>query len=73
MVQFLTAARKRVTSQVWNGCGRVRRRVRVTSPPLIEYEALVECAGIGASKRLVWIWWVIDYCNEFWYRRTIWN
>ncbi|KAJ0615510.1 putative protein kinase RLK-Pelle-CR4L family [Helianthus anomalus] len=54
VVQCLTAASKRVTSQVWNGFGRVRRRVRVTSPPLIEYEALVESTEtvIVSSRRV---------------------
>ncbi|KAD6119556.1 hypothetical protein R6Q59_025595 [Mikania micrantha] len=41
VVQCLTAASKRITSPVWNSLGRVRRRVRLTSP-VVRYEPLVE-------------------------------
>ncbi|KAI3806697.1 hypothetical protein L1987_22611 [Smallanthus sonchifolius] len=58
VVQCLIAASKRITSQVWNSFGRVRQRVRVTPPPLIQYEPLVECTEtvklktfMGSSRR----------------------
>ncbi|KAK9067806.1 hypothetical protein SSX86_011917 [Deinandra increscens subsp. villosa] len=58
VVQCLTAASKRITSEVWNSSfGRVRRRVRVASPALIQYEPLVEKidtvkASRGSSRRM---------------------
>ncbi|KAK1413031.1 hypothetical protein QVD17_34733 [Tagetes erecta] len=46
VVERLISASKRITSPVWNSFGRVRRRVRVTPPPIVEYTETVKVTSV---------------------------